>query len=729
MAACSSSGSGSSCLGVVFIENYSHNMNPLEQIYNQINLHLTAPYLDEVQLNALLDAAESGYNDLSGSAIEMSIKEKINELTLDTNVKKRTYAFFMRDNINSTLAELDKLFQKEFHPETLAQHTDVYFESLSKIASSYKYLQEMQWKNIQFHTVEILNFERRISLDAFRETIPEVFITKKNFLNRLKSVLRPIFENPGDRFKSIAKTMNRNIEIESLLKSEHWELVAEIAPEPVASSSNQKSEVFLTETSSQKKHLAKIIENISDRILKHYGSTIVNLLVNPLIDCFKMESLQEIVNNSLENLFPTFLKQENEERKRWVQFICSSIPAALSGFLSVPLQTISDPKEGYAFIHGITKLLQPLCFGTPGRIGNQHKALVLNMLPQITLFLNDYQASVKMAREQNVTPLANENFILRGMIQNIQTRHTTQIFRNERNPKMYREDLQNLIRNLIVMQFDLLTPPLPLAVKAVAIEITKDYVYKIFDSMLSPFCIAVLVHRLVDCQEKLNVPAETSTTPPTSHIPDNQFTRALATEYWNAIQPILKLGGNPIVISSLVNLFENPIREKLFDLSKKTSEEMHTVLSSDCVLMPFILFDSILFHKQGDDYVPAIGELLNADQEKRQRFTRNILENFKGTPYKHISEMIKNNTSTLALKAAEAFVSLDEFLSNVFDQLNELSSQDKILKLLLVYLVDGYTNYLNEVSPCPTTPTTFLQGESSGAAATTAQTTYGFTKP
>lgn len=677
--------SGSPPLTRFIIEDYSHQTNPIELINEELGKIFAKEPLDEVMLELLVDGVKNCFDRFGSANFPKDLKDRLIRIPTDKELGKRAFAAAYHPEIEGSIQFVLRFLNSQFKENGSQDATDNHLSVLKRGCLYYPYLAEKQWKSLQtiaknFHLIQ----------RSYNQIISVTPRTAQIF-KQLIVAIAPVLNNPQARYHDPVRVVKPLTDAEELASIENWE---SIPPEEISSVPSSSTDVLKDSMNPVKKTLSGYIEGITDKILFHYGDTLVRLFTSPLTRAFESQTLQSIVEEALSN---TNTKFSDEEKRNWKDFLCSSIPSTVDNFFSKTSDAMKDPERGYEFIHGITKMITPFCFKKPDTNSFAHKILILKLLPQITLFLRDYQTSVDLIKKfPSTSKESKENEILCAMIQNLHSRSSRPIFRDEQNPEYFKEDLNKYIERVILMQCDALKIKLPSPIKECVTAIVNHYVYTIFDALLSPFLIAILIRRIIERKDKIETPEQTSTVPPIPPIPDDQFSSALSRELWEMIGPILNMGGNPKLISWIIEKFDGTIKKELFMRARTVNDELHEIISSDCVIMPFVFMDTLLFDYEDGTAIPVIKELLSKDKATQEKFARQTISEFRERPYKIVSKLIKKETSRFTLLLAETFGNLDTFLKTLFNQLIELSTQEKILKLLIIYLCDGYVNYLKE---------------------------------
>jgi hypothetical protein len=668
------------------IEDYSDTPSNINLVCTDIEEHLNSDAPNEENLHILFQTLKW---NLEKHKVECpkDLKERISKLPMDKETSRHAFAVAYRWEVKYSIQFMHEHI-REPNPHILQnkRHVQELIGNLAKGCLAHRYLESSQW-NLLRDFVSDLQFREWMFRSRNHHIKDAVFV-----FDQIKAALNPILKTPLEPLFQIPHLIVPPLtDVEEMSSAESWDFIRPPTPTPVASTSSAPND---TPMNPIKKTLVDYIEGVLANVLKYYGETFLQLLTLPLDDVFKGEKIGLIIDEALSNTATPFTK---EDKEAWKNFLCQSVPTLAREFLSKTTDTINDPGNGYQFIHGITRLISPMCFKAPESDNDHHKTLLLSVLSQVNMFLRDYQtASVSIKPLPGSTEEAVERDILCAMIQTLQSRTSKTIFRNEQDPQIFAADISDYIAYTIEahMQANEIKLPSPLneCVKAVV----NHYVYSILNIVFSPFIIALGIHRLVDNLEEVEHPKEGSSIPLPQPTRDDQFSTALAIQFWNMITPILHMGGNPKLITWIIKTFKSPLQKYLMEKSKEIDKELQNIMNSDCVLMPFILLDKILFNHRDGKIIPAIRGLISSSAGTREAFTRSTINNFRGRPYEILSKIIKKETSSFTLMMAETFGDIDTFFPALFNRLIKLAEQERIIKLLIIYLCNAYLDYLSQ---------------------------------
>ncbi len=676
------------------IEEYHDTSNNLDFVFNDISKELDSEQPNEECLHRLFHTLKTNLKRYNAEC-PPHLKNRIAQLSIEKESSLHGFAVSFHLEVEKSIN-----FMIDFISNPRQEHisdrayTDSIVRVLTRGCFAYKYLKGTQYRQLQ-------EFAQDFNLKEwwFKER-NALGYTSLYVMGQMKTAIDPVKQNPQQRrFEFDVPIVKPLSEIEELSSAESWETINAPSPPPVATSS---SSMDAPSMNSIKKTLVEYIEGVLGNVLKHYGETFLHLLTVPLDQVFKGEKIGEIIDQALSNTATPFTK---EDKEAWKNFLCQSVPTLAREFLAKTTDTINDPGNGYQFIHGITRLISPLCFKTPEQENDSHKTLLLCVLSQLNLFLKDYQtACMSIKPHVGATEETLEQDILCAMIQNLQSRSERVIFRNEQDPKIFAEDISHYIEHMIEIHMQTNEVRLPSPLNECVKAVVNHYLYSILDIVFSPFIIAIGIHRFVDNIEEIDHPKEGSSIPLPEPVRDDQFSRALANQLWEMIHPILNMGGNPTMISWIIKTFEKRFKKFLLGKSKEIDAELQNIMNSDCVLMPFILLDKMLFNHRNGKHSPALRTIISSSAATKESFTKTTIQNFRGRPYAIISKIIKDQTSTFTLKMAETFGNIDTFLTTVFNRLINLTGQEKIIKLLIIYLCNAYLDYISRSSANNTKP-------------------------
>lgn len=449
-----------------FISEYSQFKSPVHQLYRKIERVLAAEPINQRKLHALMTAEEKcfgrqyigDYPHQSGGFPE-SLKDRIKELPWENDSIKRAYALAFTPEIETSVKFILELIDCNFKKFSLSKDTDEYLNMFNKGCQLHKYLGHSIWKSIGLIATVFTKIEEVIEPHLEPNSIEtEIF-------ERVRQAIQPVIGNAANRYQ----------EPETLL-------VVRTSEEELLSSSGSQSRY----TDPEFIRIAKLQE-------------IEELASSKSWECLPTEDPDTRLSCSHETISdPTQFEQEPFQNL--IETIVESLSSQEeSGLFKFSIASLSTAWKENVLKSKIEEFLRGRSVGF-GRQTDYDAFLVSKLVIQMTQFLTDYQACVGTHKRFFSFFHGNSNKTLSAMVQILQSRTPIQLFRNEHDPHLFAEDLDNYVSKIFDTPLPISEPSLLLSFRSLGSTLIDYFANSVYDPVLSP--LFVLLQEVAENKEK-----------------------------------------------------------------------------------------------------------------------------------------------------------------------------------------------------------------------------------
>lgn len=465
----------------------------------------------------------------------------------------------------------------------------------------------------------------------------------------------------------------------------------------------------------------KSISKFGKSLLIDYGPQILERASGALVEALKIKKNRDLFIDLLIGILIPGLSSsaENPFTQKVVNVGRSALqkrmPDLINDVVGYTTKTLRDPKDGPEFVALAMEYLTPLCFQATTASPTFKKQLLVTLLSSVKDFMKDLNSSLEeLAKTQKeaLSPQDEELKLIHLMNSRIKAKKLPIIVPDHMNTAMMKENVLNVTQTLL-KTFMSPTPDNPASFspkQQLLLFVLSLYLHKIVDRIFSPDTLCVLIDRILENPLSLSSTVNPPT-PPLDGRLDEKYTAKLSTLFHELAIEVIKMGGTPSYLQSLIDLLEPLIKSKLnkaaSEAHKSLEEVMSTPFLSDTVITPVLILDQILYNKtkptkEGEKVqrLPVLNmmQFLSDSPPDVEVIRKRVNADIKKKPYANIKSLIDANVSTpvrIGLKA----LPIESFCQNLTDRVYKLSQQEMLMKMLFGYLSHGITQMIKTPIP------------------------------